>query len=115
MSDDRADPDDPSERADSPDPAGSRDPTDSTGGVEPTEAAEPREPSRRPGPDAGAASGRAAVKSALLWGVVAALAFLVLAQGYQLLEFGTLPLNVVVVGTAAVFAATTLLTYLLGP
>ncbi|MWG34885.1 hypothetical protein GQS65_10340 [Halomarina oriensis] len=58
---------------------------------------------------------RDALKAAVLWGVIATLAFLVLVQAYQLLEFGGLPLGVVVTVALVVFGATTLVTYLLGP
>jgi len=43
-------------------------------------------------------------KSALLWGVVALLAFLVAVQGYQLLV-GPLPVSVPVIGAVAVGVA----------
>jgi len=54
-------------------------------------------------------------KAALLWGVIAALTLLVLVQGYQLFEFGTISIAVAGVGAVVVFVAATLLTYLLGP
>jgi len=44
---------------------------------------------------------RPRVKSALLWGVVGLLAFLVAVQGYQLL-IGPFPASIPVVGAAAV-------------
>ena len=57
---------------------------------------------------------RARVKSALLWGTVALLAFLVAVQGYQLLV-GPLPVSIPVVaavaaGVGALTAATAYLT-----
>jgi len=58
---------------------------------------------------------RATLKAAVLWGVIATLAFLVLVQGYQLFEFGSLPLGVVAVVAVVVFVGTTLLTYAVGP
>ena len=57
----------------------------------------------------------ARTRAALLWGVVSALTFLVLAQGYRLFGVGELPLGPVVGGALAVFAAGTLLTYRFGP
>ncbi|WP_254536731.1 hypothetical protein [Halomarina litorea] len=53
-------------------------------------------------------------KSSLLWGLVSALSFLVLAQGYQLFDVGRLPLAGVAIGTVVVFAGAALLTYLVG-
>ncbi|MFC5971286.1 hypothetical protein ACFPYI_08100 [Halomarina salina] len=102
--DDRTDPTAPTEPGDSTESAAATDPTEPRAPGEASDAGDPT-----------ASPGRTAAKAALLWGVIAALAFLVLAQGYQLLEFGTLPLTVVVVGTVAVFAVTTLLTYVAGP
>jgi uncharacterized membrane protein len=60
-------------------------------------------------------STRAVRKAAVLWGAIATLAFLVLVQSYQLLEFGSLPLGVVAAVAVVVFAVTTLVTYRLGP
>ena len=97
-------------------PDASTDPTDPTAPTAPTDTTDKRDPGGPSEADPSSGSpGRATLKGALLWGVVAALAFLVLAQGYQLLEFGTLPVTVSAVGTVAVFVVTALLTYLLGP
>ena len=56
-----------------------------------------------------------AVKASLLWGLVGALSFLVLVQGYHLLT-GTFVGVAVMVGVAAVvFLASSLATHLLRP
>jgi hypothetical protein len=84
---------------------------DSTQGASDDADDSPTRGSRR----AATAGTGAARKAALLWGVIATLTLLVLVQGYQLLEFGTIPIGVAVVGAVVVFLVTTVLTYLLGP
>jgi archaellum biogenesis protein FlaJ (TadC family) len=61
------------------------------------------------------ASEREVRKAAVLWGVVAALAFLVLVQAYRLLRLGRLPFGVVAVAGVVVFVVATLVTYRVGP
>jgi hypothetical protein len=52
------------------------------------------------------------VKSAVLWGAVGLLSFLVLLQGYELLEGLRVDLSVKAGAAVVVFLATTVLTYL---
>ena len=55
---------------------------------------------------------RPRVKSSLLWGVVGALSFLVLYQGYLLFDGSGVPVPAVVAVTLAVAAGATALSYL---
>ncbi|SFR35507.1 MULTISPECIES: hypothetical protein [Halorubrum] len=86
---------------------------DGEGGSEPGSESDAATDGSVPAPGA-AATPRARVRSAALWGIVGGFAFLVLAQGYRLLGPGSLPIGFggLALVAVAVAAASAGITYL---